>query len=291
MSTPEPVRPTVGRRQLGAELNRLRTAKGIKLKDVAEYLGTSPTRAGRLESGRGRVMPKAEEIRKLCALYDVTDERQIQRLIEMLPAPKQPGWWDPYRELLPSGLEVFLELETNALDERAWEPVLVHGLLQTPEYARAVIETGPTNRQTDVEDLVEARTKRRELLTSARVGRDPLALWVILDEAVIRRPIGGPTVMRGQLEHLIVMAALPSVTLQIVPQAKGAHPGLGGAFSLLEFEDEPPIAYVDCPAGNLYLEKKTEVRRFTTTFDLLRAVAHDPLESAAILHSAAKEMK
>lgn len=289
VSTPEMRSPTVSRRQLGAELARLRTAKGLLLKDVAERLGTSPTRAGRMETGKGRVTPRAEEIIALCELYDVTDERQIQKLLGMLSTTKAPGWWDPYKESLPSGLEVYFELETAARSERAWEPVLVHGLLQTPAYARAILQEGPSIRPADIEDLVEARTKRQELLTDA--ARSPLEFWAILDEAVLRRPVGGPAVMREQLHHLVEMAALPNVTIQIMPLAKGAHPGVGGAFSVLDFEDdrEPPVVYIDCHAGNLYLEKPTDVRRFASAFDLLRALARDPHESTAIIRGAAKE--
>ncbi|MFJ2217750.1 helix-turn-helix domain-containing protein [Streptomyces sp. NPDC101062] len=281
MTTPEQ-RPLVSRRQLGAELARLRTAKGLALKDVAEFLGTSPTRAGRLESGKGRVTPRADEIVRLCELYGVESEAQVGKLLGMLPAKRQPGWWDPYREALPSGLEVLLELETEAHSERAWEPVIVHGLLQTPDYARAILRSDPSTRPSDVDDLVEARIKRQELLTTS--SRAPLNLWVILDESVVNRPVGGPDVMKRQIDHMIATAELPNVTLQIVPLSKGAHPGMAGAFSLLDFEGEqPPVVYVDSVAGNLYLEKTTDLRKFTGTFDLLRALAADPHESVALL--------
>jgi hypothetical protein len=112
-----------------------------------------------------------------------------------------------------------------------------------------------------------------------------------LDESIIGRPVGGPDVMRNQIGHLIEMAALPNVTLQIVPRDKGAHPGMSGAFTLFDFEAEPPMAYIDSQAGNLYLEKPSEVRRLAAAFDLLRALARDPHESVAMLENAIKEMK
>ncbi|WP_229882443.1 helix-turn-helix domain-containing protein [Streptomyces alanosinicus] len=288
MATP-PRTPTVNRRQLGAELRRLRKARGLLAADVATHLQCSETRISRMETGRGRVTPKPDEITKLCDLYGVTDERQVQALLSMLTDSEQPGWWDAHREVLPSGLEVLLGLETDARAERAWEPVLIHGLLQTPAYARAVLTAYPGNRPHDIEDLVSVRARRQELLSSAPQDREPLELWAILDEQVIRWPVGGPEVMHEQIRHLVEVAARPNVTLQIVPIAKGAHSGLGGAFSLLEFEESDPVVYVDSPAGNLYLEKKPDVRRFTTMFDLLKAKALDPDESAALLQDAAEE--
>lgn len=288
--TPQPRTPTVNRRQLGAELRRLRQAKGLLVADVAAHLGCSQTRVSRLETGKGRVTAKPDEIVKLCELYGVTDERQVQMLLSMGTDSKQPGWWDAHREVLPSGLEVLLDLETGARAERGWEPNVVHGLLQTPAYARAVLAAHPGNRPGDIEDLVAVREKRQELLSPELGDRpEPLELWAVLDEQVIRRPVGGPDVMREQIQHLVDMAARPNVTLQIVPIAKGAHPGLGGAFSLLEFEETDPVVYVDAPAGNLYLEKKPDVRRFTAMFDLLKAKALDPDESAALLQNAAEE--
>ncbi|WP_438297870.1 helix-turn-helix domain-containing protein [Streptomyces sp. HUAS TT7] len=288
MTTPEPKTPTVNRRQLGAELRRLRTLKNLTIEDVAAHLGTSSTRMSRMETGKGRVVPKPQEIEALCELYGVQDERQVQMLIGMLSDSRQPGWWDQYREVLPSGLEVYFGLETDALAERAWETVLVHGLLQTPDYAREIIRASPSTPAADIDDMVAVRTKRQELLTRSS-GRSPLEFWAILDEAAIRRPVGGAEVMRAQLLHLIEAQAWPNVTLQIVPASKGAHPGLGGAFSMLEFEAEPPVVYIDSPAGNLYLEKKADVRKFTSTFDLLRAMALDPEETVAFLRDAAKE--
>ncbi|MGW2748127.1 helix-turn-helix domain-containing protein [Streptomyces sp. NPDC001450] len=283
----QPRTPTVNRRQLGAELRRLRKARGLLVADVAAHLQCSETRISRMETGKGRVTPKPDEIIKLCELFGVTEERQVQALLSMLTDSEQPGWWDAYREVLPSGLEVLLGLETDARAERAWEPVLIQGLLQTPDYARAVMSAHPGNRPHDIEDLVSVRTKRQELLAPG--DREPLELWAVLDEQVIRRPVGGPDVMREQIRHLIEVAALPNVTLQIVPIAKGAHSGLAGAFSLLEFEESDPVVYVDSPVGNLYLEKKPDVRRFTTSFGLLQAKALDPEETVALLQDAIEE--
>lgn len=285
----QPKTPTVNRRQLGAELRRLRNGRGLRAADAAAELGCSETRLSRMETGKGRVVPRPDEIERLCELYGVTDERQVQRLLGMLTTSRQPGWWDPYREVLPSGLEVYFGLETDARSERVWEPALIHGLLQTAAYAREILSAYPGTRLPDIDDLVSVRTKRQELLTSE--NREPLELWAILDEAAIRRPVGGWDVMKDQIRHLVEMAALPNVTLQIVETKKGAHPGLGGAFSILEFEENEPVVYVDSPAGNLYLEKKSAVREFAASFDLLRAMALDPNDSTALLRDAAEEKK
>lgn len=286
-----PKGPTVNRRQLGAELRRLRVARDIQIKDAADHLGCSQTRMSRLETGKGRVTPRPDELVSLCELYGVTDEWQVQRLLAMATDAKQPGWWDPYREVLPSGLEVLFGLEADASAERVWEPVLIHGLLQTPKYARAVLAEEPSIRLPDIDDLVSVRASRQELLTSDT--RAPLNLWAILDEQAIRRPAGGPAVMREQIAHLLDVAERPNVVLQILELRKGAHPGLGGGFSLLEFEEEgaDPVVYIDSQAGNLYLERKPDVRRFKTSFDLLTASALDQADSKALLWDAAKEIK
>ncbi|MFP8906161.1 helix-turn-helix domain-containing protein [Streptomyces atacamensis] len=283
-----PSSPTVHRRQLGAELRRLRKAAGLGIEQVAHELSCSQTRVSRIETGKGRYVAKPDEVETLCRLYGVTDDRQVQMLLDMLTNSQKRGWWESYEDVLPSGLEVYVGLETTARSERGWEPLLVHGLLQTPEYARAVLQATPSNRLHDVEALVALRLERQKLLT--RPG-EPLEFWAILDEAAVRRPVGGPEVMRAQLNHLVETAALPNVTVQVVPTDKGAHPGLGGAFSLLEFLEDDPVVYVDSPAGNLYLEKKHDVRRFAATFDLLRAFALAPDESTALVRRVAEEIQ
>jgi hypothetical protein len=243
----------------------------------------------RIETGKGGAVAKAADVRTLCELYGVADDRQVEVLLGMLSVvSQQRGWWEDYEAVLPSGLEVYVGLESDARTERAWEPLLVHGLLQTPDYARALIQAARLHRPGDIDDLVQVRVERKKLLSRPR---DPLELWAVLDEAVLRRPVGGGEVMRAQIAHLREMAELPSVTIQVFPFGKGAHPGLAGAFSLLEFDTDPAVVYVDSPAGNLYLEKPRDVRRFVQTFDLLRAAALDPDESMAQLERAAEEMK
>lgn len=264
------------------------SSNGLGIAQAAKVLDCSGTRVSRIETGKGPAVAKPEDVVKLCQLYKVTDDRQIQMLLDMLTNSQKLGWWESYDDVLPSGLEVYVGLETDARAVRAWEPLLVHGLLQTAGYARAVFQGEPSNRPHDVDALVQIRTERQKLLTRED---SPLELWAILDEAVIRRPIGGTAVMREQLHHLVKLADMSNVTVQVIPYRMGGHPGLGGAFSILEFEEDAPVVYVDSPAGNLYLEKKPDVRRVGSRFDLLRAVALAPDESVAMLNDAAKEMK
>jgi transcriptional regulator with XRE-family HTH domain len=282
--------PTVHRRQLGSELRRLRKGAGLALEQVARELDCSQTRVSRIETARGRTKPKPEEIRKLCELYSVTDERKVRMLLDMLTNSQQEGWWESYEDVLPSGLEVYVGLESDARAELAWEPSLVHGLLQTEDYARAILSAGPGNRPQDIDALVALRMDRQKLLKPDQPDDAPLELWAVLDEAVIRRPVGGAQVMKAQLTSLVESARQPNIDIQVVPSHKGAHPGLIGAFSVLEFEEDDPVIYVDSPAGNLYLEKRQVVRRFQKRYDTLRALALDPEETAALLQQAAEEM-
>lgn len=284
-----PPGPTVHRRQLGAELRRLRETAGLRMEDAAKALECSHTRISRIETGKGGAVAKPADVRKLCEIYGVGDDRQVQMLLDMLSVvSQQRGWWEAFEAVLPSGLEVYVGLESDARSERAWEPLVVHGLLQTPEYARALIQAARIHSPSDIDDLVQVRAERKKLLTRPR---DPLELWAVLDEAVLRRPVGGADVMTDQLAHLRELAEFPNVTIQVLPFGKGAHPGLGGAFALLEFETDPSVVYVDSPGGNLYLEKQRDVRRFVQAFDLLMATALDPDESTAQLESAAREMR
>jgi transcriptional regulator with XRE-family HTH domain len=283
-----PTGPTVHRRQLGAELRRLREAAGLRVEDAAAALGCSGSRVSRIEIGRGSGVAKPADVRTLCELYHVTDEQQVEMLLDMLSVvSRQRGWWEDFGRVLPSGLEVYVGLESDARAERCWEPLLVHGLLQTADYARAVVQMGGRHPLADIDDLVQIRMERQKLLTRPE---SPLEVWAIFDEAVVRRPLGGVDVMRAQLRHLVEATELPNVAIQIVPLSMGANPGLTGAFSILEFEDESPVVYVESRAGNLYLEKRSDIRQNVTAFDLLRSMALAPAESIALLRQAAEEM-
>ncbi|MFE7927404.1 helix-turn-helix domain-containing protein [Streptomyces sp. NPDC057456] len=279
--------PTVRRRQLGAELRRLREHAGKRIEDVAAHLECSMSKISRVETGQAPI--KARDVRDLLHWYGVADPLRVETVMQIHKDAQQQGWWAHYAEVLPSGMATYAGLEADARVLRSYESTLVHGLLQTEDYARAVIAAVRPNQPHETDQLVRFRKERQTLLSRQP---DPLELWVVLEESALRRPVGGREVMVAQLRHLAEAATLPNVTIQVMPSAKGAHAALAGAFSLLEFEPHTPtVVYVDSIAGNVYLEKERDVRTFIQTFDLLRAAAPDPLEAPAMLEQITREMQ
>jgi transcriptional regulator with XRE-family HTH domain len=281
----QPSGPTAMRRKLGEELRRRRNVAGMTMAEAARVAGCAESRISRIETAKQVARPG--EVEALCALYGA-DQDTIEKLLGMLSTARQADWWEQYGDVLPPGLAEYVGLESDARAERAHETVLVHGILQTPDYARAILESWPDNSPADIDDLVKVRVHRAGLLTRENA---PLELWAVFNEAVIRQRVGGPEVMREQLHHLVDAARAPHVTIQVIPERAGAHPGLGGAFSLLAFEEDSPIVYVDSPAGNLYLRKKADVRRFERTYTVLQATALSPDESIALIRTRAEEMQ
>ncbi len=273
--------PLDSRLHLGAELRRLRKAQGMTMRQIAEFLDCSETRVSRLETGKltGATL-KAGELRRLADLFDVHNQETIDELLHLLSETEQTAWWEPYEDVLPSGMDSLLGLQTAATRERALETVLVHGLLQTPAYARAVLTEVGIHSPSAIDRLVTLRARRPELLHRTPT---PLQLEVVLDEAVLRRPVGGPAVMREQLAAIVQAVELPNVTVRIVPREAGAHAGLSGAFSLIEAGDQPPVTYVDSPAGNLLLHKDRDVQQLASIYDRVRAKTLDTRESLRLI--------
>ncbi|WP_331730874.1 helix-turn-helix transcriptional regulator (plasmid) [Kitasatospora sp. NBC_00070] len=265
--------PLDSRLQLGAELRRLRKAKGMTMREVADFLDCSEPRISRLETGKltGATL-KAGELRRLATLFDVQGQGAVDELLHLLSETEQTAWWEPYEDVLPSGMDSLLGLQTAATHERALETVLVHGLLQTSAYARAVLEEVGIHSPSAIDRLVALRARRPEVLHRTP---NPLELEVLLDEAVLRRPVGGRDVMRAQLEAIARATELPNVTVLVVPSERGAHAGLSGAFSLIAAGDQNPVAYVDSPAGNLLLHKDRDVEQLTGIYNRVRAKALD----------------
>jgi len=279
--------PTVRRRRLGAELRRLRDSAGYKLEEVAGMLGVAPSTLSRIETGKAPT--KSAYLSQLLELYRVTDAGQRQILVDMAREGHRKGWWAAYDDVLPSGLGVYVGLEAEASGLRSYEIGVVHGLLQTTDYARAVLRaSAPRHTAEQIERLVDLRMERQRRLDDD----PPLDLWVIHDEAVIRRTVGGPVVMRHQLAHLLVAAGLPGVTLQVLPFDTGAHAGHDGPFSIVEFHDrsDSEVVYVESTAGPIYLEKDREVRASAEVFDRLRAAALPPEASLDLISKAAREL-
>src|ERR1700731_3745459 len=196
--------PTVRRRRLGSELRKLRDANGLKLEEVAGQLGVAPSTLSRIEAGKAPT--KSAYLNQMLETYGVTDSEQRQVLVDMAREGHRKGWWAAYDDVLPSGFNIYVGLEAETAGVRGYEISVVHGLLQTPDYARAVLgEMFPRHATEQIDRLVDLRIERQRRLDDD----PPLDLWAILDEAVIRRPVGGNQVMRGQLEHLLDMAAKP----------------------------------------------------------------------------------
>jgi transcriptional regulator with XRE-family HTH domain len=279
--------PTVRRRRLGAELRRLRDSAGYKLEEVAGILGVAPSTLSRIETGKAPT--KSAYLSQLLELYQVTDAGQRQILVDMAREGHRKGWWAAYDDVLPSGLGVYVGLEAEASGLRSYEIGVVHGLLQTTDYARAILRaSAPRHTADQIERLVNLRMERQRRLDD----NPPLDLWVIHDEAVIRRTVGGPVVMRHQLAHLLVAAGLPGVTLQVLPFDTGAHAGHDGPFSIIEFYDrsDSEVVYVESTAGPIYLEKDRDIRGSAEVFDRLRAAALPPEASLDLISKAAREL-
>jgi transcriptional regulator with XRE-family HTH domain len=279
--------PTVRRRRLGTELRRLRDSAGYKLEEVAGILGVAPSTLSRIETGKAPT--KSAYLSQLLELYQVTDPGQRQILVDMAREGHRKGWWAAYDDVLPSGLGVYVGLEAEASGLRSYEIGVVHGLLQTTDYARAVLRaSAPRHTADQIERLVDLRMERQRRLEDD----PPLDLWVIHDEAVIRRTVGGPVVMSHQLAHLLVIAGLPGVTLQVLPFDSGAHASHDGPFSIIGFHDrsDSEVVYVESAAGPIYLEKDRDVRASSEVFDRLRAAALPPEASLDVISRAAREL-
>jgi len=254
--------PTVRRRELGALLRAMRTEAGLTVEQVAEALLVSPSKVSRLETGHRGV--SARDIRDLSELYGVTDPAMREHLDDLAKEGKRQAWWQPYD--LPYATYVGLEAEAVMISD--FESGVVPGLLQTPDYARAVHEANmPRLSPAVIEQRIEVRRTRQSILTR---DDEPPKLRAIADEAILHRVVGGPAVMAAQLDHVIQACELPNITVQVIPYDAGAHPALDSTFILLMFAPPVPgVVYVDGLVGQVYLERPQDVQRYTEIFDRL----------------------
>ncbi|WP_033343408.1 helix-turn-helix domain-containing protein [Catenuloplanes japonicus] len=274
--------PTVRRRRLGAELRKHREEAGVTIEAVAERLHCSTSKVSRIETGHTSATPR--DVRAMLDIYGI-DGDESSELVQISREARQKGWWHPYSTVL-TGAYVGLEAEANSV--RAYEQQVVPGLLQTEEYARAMIRSArPDISADEVERRVRVRIERQSLL----MQDDPIDLWMVLDEAVVGRPVGGDAVMRAQIQHLVDRAELPNVTLQVLPFSAGAHAGMDGTFTILDFPEptDTDVVYAENATGGLFLEKADELRKYVFIFDHIRAAALRPEESVALLADLAKE--
>jgi transcriptional regulator with XRE-family HTH domain len=261
--------PTVRLRRLAAELRRLRAEAELSREQVAAQTGVNEGTLYRLETARAR--PQRRTLLALLDLYGVSEAVRSD-LLDLSKSADGQGWLRPYQSELPEEYAAYINFEAEARSVRNYESLFIPGLLQTEDYARAVITgTLPMASQPEVEQHVRARIERQELLTAER----PLELWAIVDEAAVRRMVGGPEVMRGQLLHLREAVDRPNVMVQVITFDAGAHPGMPGAFVYMEFGEaaDPELVYVDTLAGELFLEAEADLRRYSQMFNHLRASA------------------
>jgi transcriptional regulator with XRE-family HTH domain len=278
--------PTVRRRRLAAELRSLREAARLTCEEVAEHMECSASKISRVETGRVSVSPR--DVRDMLGLYGV-DAQQRDSLVQLARESRQKGWWHAYSDTIQPRFATYVGLEDAAAEIRTYEVNLIPGLLQTEDYARTVIAAGNlTGTHEDVERRVALRMARQPALT----GTDPPQLWAVLDEAVLRRTVGGRGLMRMQLDHLVGLAAMPNVAVQVIPFVAGAHPGMGKPFVILAFPEraDPDVVYLEDLTSTLYLEDVDEIDRYNMLFNHLRATALSFEESAALITSAAKEL-
>jgi transcriptional regulator with XRE-family HTH domain len=278
--------PTLRARRLAAELQRRREATGMSREEVARQLEWSTSTLFRIETGRNR--PQPGNVRMLLELYGVTGPER-DGLIQLTREARQPGWWHSFRDVLPNPYEVYIGLEAGATSIRNFEPVVVPGLLQTADYAREIFRNGPIELDPDeVERLLEVRLARQKIL--ARDDRPHL--WAVIDEAVIHRVVGDADVMREQLRHLTNAAQQGKTTIQVMPYRAGARAGAIGAFVILDFAEatDPTVVYVETLAGDIYLEERPDVNRYTLAFDRLVAAALHPDDSVHLIEQAASSM-
>ncbi|MBW1603952.1 helix-turn-helix domain-containing protein [Streptomyces sp. JJ66] len=278
------INPTVRRRRLGQELRRLREERGMTAEGVADRLLVSQSKISRLENGRRSISQR--DVRDLCAVYEVTDPRIVDSLMQMAKESRQQGWWHAFGDIPYS---VYIGLETDAASLRIYEPQIVPGLLQTQTYAEAVIAGAlPEAPPAEIEKRVRVRMRRQERVTAPK---NPLRLWAVLDEAALRRRVGGRQTMIEQLEHLGELSQLPHVTVQVMPFSMGAHPGVNGQYAILEFPDtaDSTVVYLEGVTSDLYLEKGPDVQSYSVMYEHLRAQALNAEDSRAFIQDVAKE--
>jgi hypothetical protein len=273
--------PTVPQRALAGALERHRAAAGLSPRDAAAQLEWSETKIWRIETARVTVSPG--DVRELARVYGV-DAEAAEALVQLARQAKRTGWWKGMNQVLPAGFSVHLELESTARAIRTYEAQWVPGLWQTEGYARAVLRANSLTRTPEqVERQVQTRMLRQQILT--RADPPPPVMWAILDEAVIRRMVGGREVMRGQLQRLHEISGQQGTTLQILPFTVGAHMADYGSFALFEPSDPafPVTASTDRPGGNLIEDDPEDIQRYTTMFDHLRASSLSPAASQTLI--------
>ncbi|GAA2628489.1 helix-turn-helix transcriptional regulator [Streptomyces vastus] len=281
--------PSVLRMILGRQLEELRNRAGLTYEQAATAIGVSHSTIRRMESAKVARLRLADA-EKLLQVYGVKDQQEIDTFLKSVREANKRGWWHTYRDVLPDWFAAYLSLEQAALQIRAYEAQFVHGLLQTEAYARALLGAGnPHASEEATERRVALRMQRQELLSRP----NPPRVWIVMDETVLRWPVGGPEVMRAQVDHLITLNALPHVTVQIMPFSNGPHPAMrAGAFHLFRFRarELPDIVYLSGLVGAVYLDKADDVLVYREALDRLGAQSTPASRTEAFLGAIRKEL-
>ncbi|MGH4019860.1 MAG: helix-turn-helix domain-containing protein [Pseudonocardiaceae bacterium] len=278
--------PTIRRLQLGMELRRLREAAGKSQEDAAKWLGIRAASVSRIETGKQRA--SLAYLRLLLQLYSVGSPH-VEALERLLREASQRGWWAAYGSTVPKWFEDYAGMETAAAEQWAYEAEYVPGLLQTPGYIRAIrLSVKPDASEDELRRAVDLRQARQARLVAA----DPLTLRVVINEAVIRRLVGGPEVMGEQLRHVAELSEQENITVQVLPFDIGAHPGMLGTFALLKFDDQPlDKVFIEIDGAALYLEKPDEIQRYTATYQRCATLALDTAASTTLIADAARHLE
>jgi transcriptional regulator with XRE-family HTH domain len=275
--------PTVLRLLLGAQLRRLRESQGISAHDAAQAIRGSESKISRIELGRNAV--REIDIADLLTLYGITDKAEREQLLSLASRANQPGWWHRYHDVLPPWFQAYIGLEESAQSIRSYDAQFVPGLLQTEEYAAAVLALGDFSLD-EAERLVVLRKERQRHFAAGGTR-----LWAIVDEVALRRPVGGLAVLRRQLEYLGEVGQQPWLTLQITPFPAVSH-AAPGSFSILRFADPalPDMVYAEQLNSATYIDKRAEVEPYLLALERLGLVSAPPADSAAILRGIVAEL-
>ncbi|MEU0006198.1 helix-turn-helix transcriptional regulator [Streptomyces sp. NPDC006314] len=279
--------PTVGQVVLGRRLLDLRERAGLKREEAARVLRVAPATIRRMEMAE--VALKIPYVQLLLQAYGIPDD-EAEVFVQLAEEANRPGWWQRFHDILPGWFSMYVSLEGAAALIRSYEPHFVPGLLQTEDYARGVLKSGALGQTSpeEIERHVALRMQRQELLTRPDAPR----FWAVMDETVLRRPVGGPEVMRAQIDKLLEATKLPQVTLQVAPFASGPHPGTYGPFVLFRFamSELPDMVYSEYLTGAVYLDARTEVATHLEVMDRMAAQAATAQRTKEILRDLRKEL-
>lgn len=280
--------PLMQRRRLRSELKRARQAKELTQEQVAREMDWSLSKIIRIEAGTSGI--SASDLKALLRRYGITDSGQVENFLTLARAARERPWWSGYRDVAPSALLQLIEYESAASVIRQFESMFVPGILQTDDYARAVIQDYYDERpgSNKLHALVELRVRREELLDSGNAPQ----FYFMLDEAVVRRLVGGSTVMKRQLERLVELAGKPHITIEVIPFSAGLHPGMKGPFEIIEFSDplDSDIVFLESPRGDIVSDKPEETLAYREAFERMGRASLGLHDSVARISGLAGEM-